>query len=142
MKALAIRDFFSNLFRSRKLEALVVNHELQILELKRAHERELARLNRALAKQEKDSEALLAETRKERDYFRGKCDRFELLLLTPKPTTPIVPRRQGTPTVVGRKSWMQVQLDDLAKQDEELKKRQTVEGAPAEVAGTQAEQSA
>jgi hypothetical protein len=135
MTGQSIRDFFSNLFHSRKLE-----------ELKALHNRELARLNRALAKQEKDSEALLAEARRERDYFRGKCDRFELLLLTPKPTAPIVPRRPGMPGPVVQRTgrWLQVQLDDLAKQDEELRKKAEADAqrAAAETAGPAAKQSA
>ena len=153
-----IRDFFSNLFRSRRFDELKETYAERILLLERAtetlrevHARELTRLNRLITKQEHDSTEALAKAEKERDYFRGKCDRFELLLLTPRPTPTTVTRRPGPTPVVGRKTWAQIQLEDLQRQEEEAKKIQreaaAVESmkreAPAAAdAGTEAKQSA
>ena len=63
----------------------------------------------------------LDEARHERDYFRGKVDRLEMVLMRlPEPA----PMRKAVPAnvePVGRKSWAQVQEEWLEKQREELK---------------------
>ena len=173
-----IRDFFWNLFRSRKLDELKAAHQRELDQLRHhvisslesasivlKNEREyfakrVAELKEAHKKLKFESDTRnaeladrLAKVEKERDYFRGKCDRFELLLLTPRQSTPTVARRPGAPgpAIVGRKTWAQVQLEDLKRQEEEAaeiqrrtakEKKPSDEGTAAEATGTTAEPSA
>ena len=96
MTAQTIREFFSVLFGSRRVELL---------------ERELI------------------EARKERDYFKGRCDRLELMLLTPRTPANILPRNQANPQAVGRKTWAQVQREDFERQMKEAKDQEAEQKA-------------
>jgi len=49
----------------------------------------------------------LAEARKERDYFKGRADRIELMLM-PNPVIREKIARVGTPFTAGRKTWEQI----------------------------------
>lgn len=96
MNAQNIRDSFSVLFGSRRIE---------------------------------DLKAELAEARKERDYFRGRADRLELMLLSPLVQKPIGPRAALDPRPIGRKPWIQVQAEELQKQEDAFKKEQEAKKA-------------
>lgn len=93
MIAQRIREFFSVLFGSRRIEDL------------------------------KDA---LAKTEKERDYFRGRADRLELMLLgTPRlgaERRPVSVTRETTP--IGRKFWPQVQAEYILEQQEKAAKEE------------------
>lgn len=86
MTAQQIRDFFSTLFGSRRVELL---------------------------REE------LTEARKERDYFRARAERFELMLLTPREPKNIMPRNPNDKQPVGRKPWAQVMREDYERQMKE-----------------------
>ena len=62
--------------------------------------------------------AELAEARKERDYFRGRCERLELMLV-PNPAPRIVRQPAGTQPV-GRKTWAQVQAENADRITKEI----------------------
>lgn len=78
----------------------------------------------------------LQEARHERDYFRGKVDRLEMVLMhLPEP----VARPRALPAnvePVGRKSWAQIQQDWQEKQIKEKAKHDSLrpkaeDGSPA-----------
>jgi hypothetical protein len=78
----------------------------------------------------------LEEARHERDYFRGKVDRLEMVLMRlPEP----VSRPRTVPAnvePVGRKSWAQVQEEWLEKQQEALKSKSKMVPGPPGINGT------
>ena len=70
--------------------------------------------------------AELAEARKDRDYFRGRAERLELIMQTPRQQrvtldVPSPERKHRTGTVGGFKSWNQVQREHKQKIDEQVK---------------------
>jgi len=71
--------------------------------------------------------AELAEARKERDYFRGRCERLELMLV-PSPAPRIV-RPTGTQVPIGRKTWVQVQVENADRIAKEIEAEQQKKAA-------------
>lgn len=58
----------------------------------------------------------LEEARRERDYFRGRCERLELARETDKKPIVIAPRPQRDMSPVGgHKTWKQVQQEHREK---------------------------
>lgn len=58
----------------------------------------------------------LDEARRERDYFRGRCERLELAREAEKKPVVVAPRPpRDMPTVGGHKSWKQVQAEHREK---------------------------
>lgn len=64
----------------------------------------------------------LEEARRERDYFRGRCERLELAR-DAAPQRPLIIQRpeHNLSPVGGHKSWKQVQREHTAKIQERLK---------------------
>lgn len=69
-----------------------------------------------LVKQLRDD---LTEARHERDFFKGRAERLELMLWEAKRIQPIAARAPANLKAVGHKSWEQVQQEFLDKQREE-----------------------
>lgn len=72
----------------------------------------------------------LAETKKERDYFRTRAERLELRLIPETVQRPVRPPTNSTP--VGRKTWAQVQADHAERIKKELAEeaqKEAVKGA-------------
>lgn len=59
----------------------------------------------------------LEEARRERDYFRGKCDKLELIALKPVAQPIIGPRRPLPAGRIGRKPWREVMAEHLAREE-------------------------
>lgn len=58
----------------------------------------------------------LEEAKRERDYFRGRCERLELARDAEKKPVVVAPRPpRDMPTVGGHKSWKQVQAEHREK---------------------------
>lgn len=58
----------------------------------------------------------LDEAKRERDYFRGRCERLELAREAEKKPIVMAPRPpRDMPTVGGHKSWKQVQAEHREK---------------------------
>ena len=84
-----------------------------------------------------DLKQALAKTEKERDYFRARADRLELMLLQgPKVPAPAERRPAGSPTnlPVGRKFWPQVVADWNAQQKIEAEQEASNRHAAAALA--------
>jgi hypothetical protein len=62
----------------------------------------------------------LAELRADRDYFKGRAERLELMLLEAQRPVRFNTAPPGTP-LVGRKSWSQIQAEAYQKIAEEEK---------------------
>ena len=62
----------------------------------------------------------LAELRDDRDYFKGRCERLELMLLEAQRPMPRVQTPIGV-APMGRKTWSQIQAEAYQKIAEEEK---------------------
>lgn len=69
-----------------------------------------------LVKQLRDD---LTEARHERDFFKGRAERLELMLWEAKRIQPIAARAPANLKAVGRKSWEEVQQEFVETQRKE-----------------------
>ncbi len=75
-----------------------------------------------------DLKESLAKVEKERDYFRARADRLELMLIPQRrPAAPERPR--NTQPVPMRKNWAQVVLENAAEIERKAQQAKEKEGA-------------
>ena len=107
MIAERVRGFFQALFHSERAASLEVS------------------LAYMTACRISEMKASLANLEKERDYFRQRAERLELLLRREAPPVDR-PRRVVDFSSVNRKSWAQVQADHARKMAEDSNGREKV----------------
>ena len=78
----------------------------------------------------------LDEAKRERDYFRGQCERLQLLT-QPRPQTRPQPKPdwretppQGATQIGQRKTWAELQAENTKKIAEEIKKMEEIGQQP------------
>jgi hypothetical protein len=151
-----IRDFFRTLFGSRLIEhmqaqliAYGVMHDHVVKLLREDFERERAAMHRSYEQLDRDAGAALgwlkeqlAKTEKERDYFRQRAERLELVVLG-RATPPAArePKREIDLKGLGRKSWQQVQVDHLKHNAELDQQEKAAKAAKEQLNGAEVPES-
>lgn len=67
----------------------------------------------------------LEEMQRQRDYFKARADRLELILLAPKTERPKSTAPPANTSPVGKKRWIQVQLEDRQRQLKEAAEKKS-----------------
>lgn len=63
--------------------------------------------------------AEIEDLKTQRDYFRTRAERLELIVLAPKMKEPVVPRIEAQ-VVTGRKTWKQIQEEHAEQHKREM----------------------